>query len=1095
MSELNELLERYLRDGNVAAMDEIVAQTRVRLLGTARRIGDPQDAEDTVQATYYALLRRGDKPLEAPLIAWLLTVTVRIAYRRKASRRREVVLVDQLSLPSDEPGPAQTAARLERNARLREEVARLPAKYRDVIVLRYLEGLSSRECGLLLDCTETNVRTRLKRARELLRGRLHPRVSHGLLFVPWWLADQAQAATLMGAMMKTKIAVVATLLALLGIGYVGRDVFRSESADGTARAGRSLPISTDATASEKTQVADRQDGEGPGEGVALKPVDLAAVDRERDIHGTVVQRDGAPVPGARIRVVEFPWQRVSVLNLDGRFEESPGPGTISALDGTFSVRWKRGRMGWLEVTANGLASRRIPYVQAGERLRIVLDEGARILITVKDEAGLPVEGVAMRLFPNAKSTMVSREHTGVSDVAGRCTLEGVIGPGSAYLEPRHAQKGSPGWTAVDIPASGETVEVDVVMSASRTLRGRVTDKVTGDPVEGAVIGMNWVQGGPVRSDENGRYELPGWTGGGAQEIAISHPDYGRDNARVESLDVIDFALVPGDRVVGRIVDASGTPVAGARLTAIGSTRREDGQMVSRGYGVSAADGRFDVGGLRHDMYHSLVVLKPGFGRYLLDFAPAAQAGGRIEVGDVTLPRARSIVGRVVAGEDAPLVRAQVILRGANADRGRLAPRANKPNSFYGESERRYTDDLGRFRFPDLAPGEYTVKVQRAGGALVEKTVRISETQEEVNVEFRFATARAFVVRVETVEGAAVPNAYVKVQFGEGRSAQGKADAEGRVTFQVSGKVHKVETNWVIGAPKDVVYALPKQANPFAEDATQVTIVLHRAASIAGVVQRPDGKPQPRARLQVRQAGSEARTVFVNQNGEFTVTVAGQGEIDLIYQGASTPNGRWSSDSFGGELKGIAPNSHQVVLRLSELVADRSITIRVLDADGKPIAGTPVVLSRAGGKGSRRETDDEGRAHFDGLLAREYFPYLPEQVKHQEKWVAPKPIQVIPDGQEWVMRYRHGTSLEGTVTGARPGAGMVMIYVRNKAGVHVARGWTGGNGKFRLLVPNDEGTGPFTLSAQQGRREADVGVVKDVFIGGEPVTIPLGNQRD
>jgi len=65
VSELNDLLRRYLEEGDAGAMEEIVKRTRPRLLATARRIGNPQDAEDSVQATYHALLRRGDRPLAA----------------------------------------------------------------------------------------------------------------------------------------------------------------------------------------------------------------------------------------------------------------------------------------------------------------------------------------------------------------------------------------------------------------------------------------------------------------------------------------------------------------------------------------------------------------------------------------------------------------------------------------------------------------------------------------------------------------------------------------------------------------------------------------------------------------------------------------------------------------------------------------------------------------------------------------------------------------------------------------------------------------------------------------------------------------------
>ena len=83
-----------------------------------------------------------------------------------------------------------------------------------------------------------------------------------------------------------------------------------------------------------------------------------------------------------------------------------------------------------------------------------------------------------------------------------------------------------------------------------------------------------------------------------------------------------------------------------------------------------------------------------------------------------------------------------------------------------------------------------------------------------------------------------------------------------------------------------------------------------------------------------------------------------------------------------------------------------------------------------------------------------------------------------------------------MTGVRPRGGHVTIYIRNKGGQIVVQTFAAADGKFRALVPKEEGTGPFTLSAQQGREPGprDLGVVKNVHISDEPVTIPLGNQR-
>ena len=146
---LRPLLVRFRRDGDAAAMEELVGATRTRLLAVARRIGAKQDAPDTVQAAYHALLARPEIP-DAPLLAWLLTTVVRIAYRRKAVTQRDSRIADRLARTRPDT-PADRAARAEAVEIVRAEVANLPDRYRNPVVLFHLEGLSIAETARLLE--------------------------------------------------------------------------------------------------------------------------------------------------------------------------------------------------------------------------------------------------------------------------------------------------------------------------------------------------------------------------------------------------------------------------------------------------------------------------------------------------------------------------------------------------------------------------------------------------------------------------------------------------------------------------------------------------------------------------------------------------------------------------------------------------------------------------------------------------------------------------------------------------------------------------------------------------------------------------------
>ncbi len=191
---LEEPVRRFLLTGDEEALDLVVRETRLRLLAAARRIGAPQDAEDSVQTAYLSLVRKRGEPLGAPVFPWLLTAVVRTAYRRKALARREEEVARRLARRLDGPSPFTLAAGREIGERVGRAVGRLPASYRDPVVLHYLAGLSTRETAGLLDLPEATVRTRLRRARILLRSRLPAGLLHGLFLVPWFLKDAAESA-------------------------------------------------------------------------------------------------------------------------------------------------------------------------------------------------------------------------------------------------------------------------------------------------------------------------------------------------------------------------------------------------------------------------------------------------------------------------------------------------------------------------------------------------------------------------------------------------------------------------------------------------------------------------------------------------------------------------------------------------------------------------------------------------------------------------------------------------------------------------------------------------------------------------------------
>jgi RNA polymerase sigma factor (sigma-70 family) len=214
-------LARYLLHGDEAGMEEVVARTRPRLTAAAARIGSPSDADDAVQAAYLSLVRRRGTLLEGPVLPWLLTATIRCAYRRKAIVRREAALAERLSISPPEVPEVEGGPDVDR---VRGAVARLPQRYRDVVVLCDLLGLAPAEAAPLLDLPPATVRVRLHRGRRLVRSRFSPRFVAAWMAIPWFFAGRGRDAALSNAALAAGGLVTGSTVVLIGVAAIAAGV-------------------------------------------------------------------------------------------------------------------------------------------------------------------------------------------------------------------------------------------------------------------------------------------------------------------------------------------------------------------------------------------------------------------------------------------------------------------------------------------------------------------------------------------------------------------------------------------------------------------------------------------------------------------------------------------------------------------------------------------------------------------------------------------------------------------------------------------------------------------------------------------------------
>jgi RNA polymerase sigma-70 factor (ECF subfamily) len=178
------LLSR-VRAGDPAAIDDLLH----RALAVAQRYsqavcGRAPDTDDAVQEALLRTFRYAGNIREPRAFrAWLYRTVKNaclVGRRRAVAEPAMIESLDDANRGGPDPSDATPAAdemvaASETREAVRRALDRLPAAYREVIFLRDLEGLSTREVAQVLAISQANVKVRLHRAHRQLRRALEPR--------------------------------------------------------------------------------------------------------------------------------------------------------------------------------------------------------------------------------------------------------------------------------------------------------------------------------------------------------------------------------------------------------------------------------------------------------------------------------------------------------------------------------------------------------------------------------------------------------------------------------------------------------------------------------------------------------------------------------------------------------------------------------------------------------------------------------------------------------------------------------------------------------------------------------------------------------
>jgi RNA polymerase sigma factor (sigma-70 family) len=561
-----ELLVRFAA-GEQAAFAALFRRHAGMVLGVCRRVlAGEQDAEDACQATFLLLARKAKSGRWQPSVAnWLYLTARRVARNARVTaerraRREQAAAVREAVQPVDRMTGRELLAVLD------EELERLPPRYREPLVLCYLQGLTRDEAAAQLGILPGTLKSQLERGRKHLGDALTKRgfvAGAGLLVLaatsPAGASPPRLVAAVLAAATGTPTAAVAKLtrvtagsglrkkiagLVVLGVSALGIGVAALPPAEMQRPAEKAMPAG-----------AARIDPAPPAE----------PADRDLVVKGRVLGPDGKPVAGAKLMLPAAKASsfqdvvEVATTAADGSFHctiKPTDPGvpdlrTLVARAPGFGADW---------VSVNELSSNRPVTLQlvpddVPVRGRVVDMEGRPVpgaTVTVKavhasasgsldaflrewrtlpqqalaqvrkatdspSAAGLPIKLTSdkdgrfeIQGVGRGRVLSLSFEARGTETAAARVVALPGFDPKS--FAPRHGDKNPYG-----LPRSAPDLygpDLTHVARPDAPVVGRITDAATDKPVAGVSIhgGVDngwWENEAVTETDADGRYRLNG----------------------------------------------------------------------------------------------------------------------------------------------------------------------------------------------------------------------------------------------------------------------------------------------------------------------------------------------------------------------------------------------------------------------------------------------------------------------------------------------------------------------------------------------------------------------------------------------------------
>lgn len=680
-----------------ATLDALVAETAWLQRLARSLVKDHATADDLVHDTYLVAARNGPRA-GRPLRPWLARVlrNLMLTQRRSRARRHERErAVAELALSPASPEAIVDRIQVQRT--LAGLVLELAPPLRDVVLLHYFEGLTSIEIGNRLGISDGTVRWRLKQAVAELRERLDKQVPNRA-WVAALIGLRARHATSRASIVAWVSSVVAVIVALVVVLVVlSRDV----SADRPTIAHRGTPFLGEPSAGS-AQAAPATAEAFDGHAAMIAPDEILD---HHHVQGVVVDHAGRRVEGAEVRIACLFGEHQDAMR--------------TAADGRFAFDVDK-QCEYLVMATKGDAVTRFepPAAKRAETpLTLVMTPAPVVVLHVVDaETGAPIAGASVssstlffhggdaaetnsagiariRWTASSFTSIVIREP---HHVAARATPRDVVRVGqraddSTFVVERTIKlaHGIPVSGTVIGPGGGAAPEETVVVAESLEAINQSpdSDPLNDDLVHDAVDATD-------RTDADGNFHIMVPSAGTYRIRALAKHSIEEESTRIEvgrgGRSEVVIQLKQGGALLGIAIDAHGSPVAGARITAAAAQGLGGGPDR---YAVTDTNGRFEL----HDVEGAFNVIARHDHR--ASAFRKVMVAGQQSVEVVLQIGPAGIAGVAVDAHGAPLPGADVWLN-ASYDNGRITV----------EGQRAIADAQGRFAF-DVPPGDFVLSVR------------------------------------------------------------------------------------------------------------------------------------------------------------------------------------------------------------------------------------------------------------------------------------------------------------------------------------------------------------------------------------------------